>query len=217
MVLTRSAAKKYYDHFGKKQDSQGFYEDVALETLIAHANFEQAAKLFELGCGTGRFAHLLLTEHLSATAVYYGTDLSETMVGLAKERLVPFAARASVTLSDGSLQFPLPDHSVDRVVSNYVLDLLSEQDIEQVFSESRRILTPGGKLCLVSLTRGTTIGSRIVSSLWSTLFRMKASLVGGCRPIRLEEFLADDYWSLEFHDLVSRFGIPSEVVVASPR
>jgi hypothetical protein len=37
MVLTRSQAQRFYDRFGKKQDAQAFYEDAALDDLIAHA------------------------------------------------------------------------------------------------------------------------------------------------------------------------------------
>jgi len=39
MELTSSEARAYYDKFGKKQDTQGFYEDPALDDLIAHAGF----------------------------------------------------------------------------------------------------------------------------------------------------------------------------------
>jgi len=37
VALTHARAKQYYDHFGSKQDSQGFYEDRALDDLVAHA------------------------------------------------------------------------------------------------------------------------------------------------------------------------------------
>ena len=60
MVLTRSQAQTFYDRFGRKQDAQAFYEDGALDDLIDHAAFEQVEKVFELGCGTGRFASRLL-------------------------------------------------------------------------------------------------------------------------------------------------------------
>ena len=56
MGLTRSQAKSFYGRFGKMQDTQAFYEDAALDDLIAHAAFGEAANNFELGCGTGRFA-----------------------------------------------------------------------------------------------------------------------------------------------------------------
>ncbi|MEJ2728573.1 MAG: hypothetical protein P8185_08685 [Deltaproteobacteria bacterium] len=47
MVLTRSQARIFYDRFGKKQDTQAFYEDAALDDLIAHAE-----RVFEFGCSS---------------------------------------------------------------------------------------------------------------------------------------------------------------------
>jgi ubiquinone/menaquinone biosynthesis C-methylase UbiE len=120
MVLTRSQAQRFYDRFGGKQDAQAFYENAALKDLIAHAAFEQAERVFELGCGTGRFALRLLGKHLSPSASYFGIDLSRTMIDLAERRISPYAKRARVVQSDGSMRFPLADHSVDRVVCTYV-------------------------------------------------------------------------------------------------
>jgi ubiquinone/menaquinone biosynthesis C-methylase UbiE len=217
MVLTPSQARTFYDRFGRKQDAQAFYEDAALDDLVAHANFEQADSVFELGCGTGRFAARLLEKHLPRSASYLGTDLSKIMIDIANSRMSPYAERAKVAVSDGSMSFPLPDQSVDRVVSTYVLDLLSEEDTARAVREARRVLTPNGKLCLVSLTEGNTIASRVVSGLWSMLFRLRPSLLGGCRPVRLESCVDSQDWSVEYRNVVVQFGVPSEVLIASPR
>lgn len=216
MVLTPDQAKAFYDRFGSKQDAQSFYEDGALDDLVNHSQFNRAQSVFEIGCGTGRLAFRLLSGYLPSSASYFGIDSSETMTRLATQRLAPFSERARAVLSDGSMHFPLPDHSLDRVVSTYVLDLLSEQDIRHVLAETYRLLRPGGKLCLVSLTDGATLVSRIVSGLWSTAFRLRPSLVGGCRPICLESYLQAQQWSIDYHNVVAQLGIASEVLVATP-
>ena len=217
MILTPSQARTFYDRFGSWQDTQGFYEDTALDALIAHAHFERAQSVFELGCGTGRFASSLLKKHLPRGASYLGIDISNTMINIASERLAPYAGRAKVTHCNGSIVFPFPDRSVDRVVSTYVFDLLSEKAIDQALCEAHRVLTPGGKLCLVSLTEGTTPVSRAVSGIWSMLFRLYAPMVGGCRPVRLESLMDRQQWSVEYRSVVTPFGVPSEVLVAAPR
>jgi ubiquinone/menaquinone biosynthesis C-methylase UbiE len=216
-VLSYSEARSYYDNFGKKQDAQGFYEDPALDDLIVHACFKDAQKVFEFGCGTGKFAARLLAEHLPSSATYLGCDVSPIMIDLAAQRLKVYAERATVVRSDGAVHFPLPDHSVDRVVSSYVLDILSEEDTRLVFTEAHRVLTPGGKLCLASLTRGVTLPSRIVSLLWMAVFGMRASWVGGCRPIHLEPYIDQNRWQLEHRGVVTPFGVPSEVFILSPK
>ena len=217
MLFTRQQAQAFYDRFGSKQDAQAFYEDAALDDLVAHAAFEQATSVFELASGTGRFAQRLLSRHLPATATYLGIDLSSTMIGLATPRIAPYGGRAKVMQSDGAMQFPLPDHSVDRVVCVYLFDILSEGDIRQAIAESHRVLKPGGKLCVASLTEGVTVASRIVSGLWSQAFRLHSALVGGCRPLHLDPFFEPASWSLDRRNVVVKFGVPTEVIVATPK
>lgn len=212
-VLSPSAARHYYDRFGKKQDSQGFYEDPAIDELIAHAGFGDAQSVYEFGCGTGRFAARLLERELPASACYRGCDISPVMIGLAQQRLAPYDGRAKVALSDGPVQFTLADQSVDRVVANYVLDLLSENDIRRFFAEAHRVLTPHGRLCLASLTTGVSLPSRTVSSLWTAVFNLNPAIVGGCRPIDPEGFADPRRWRRLHRGVVTPFGVPSEVLV----
>lgn len=212
-VLSPSAARTYYDRFGKKQDSQGFYEEPAVDELVTHASFQDSRHVFEFGCGTGKFAGRLLEKHLPASASYCGCDISPIMLGLAKTRLEEFGRRAQVVLVDGAVRFPVPGHSVDRVVSNYVLDLLAEADIERFFSESRRVLMPGGKVCIASLTTGVNVASQIVSSVWTWLFRLRPALVGGCRPVNIDAFVNPQEWQVVHRSVVTPFGIPSQVLI----
>jgi ubiquinone/menaquinone biosynthesis C-methylase UbiE len=214
MVLKPSEAKAFYDRFGKKQDTQSFYEDLAIDDLIAHARLGEAERVFEFGCGTGRFANRILARHLPPSASYIGYDLSSTMVGIATQRLAIYGGRAQVVQSDGTVHFPISDHSVDRIISTYVLDLLSETAIEEFFLEAHRVLVVGGRLCFVSLTEGITFLSRVVTSLWTLIFRLRASLVGGCRPIHPDKYLNPNRWVPEYRNVVIAFGVPSEVLVA---
>ena len=217
MTLKPSEVERFYDEFGAKQDTQGFYEDPAIDDLVAHASISEAEAVFEFGCGTGRLAARLLSEELSSEASYVACDLSRTMVLLARERLAAFGERVQVTQSDGAVRFPVSDHSVDRVISTYVLDLLSEEDIGRFFLESSRKLRSGGKVCLVSLTAGPTALSRVVSATWSLIFRLRASWVGGCRPICLAQHVDRTPWELEHRNVVVSFGVPSEVIIARVR
>ncbi len=212
-VLDRASAQAYYDRFGKKQDSQGFYEDPALDDLVAHASFPAARRVFEFGCGTGKFADRLLQKYLPSTASYLGYDVSPVMVELAKHRLAAYGERAQAVLSDGDVAFPVADRSVDRVVSNYVLDLLSEADIERFFAQAHRVMMPGGMVCIASLARGINVRSRIVASLWMSVFRVSPSLVGGCRPIQLDAFVNPQQWQVVHQSVVTPFGVPSQVLI----
>ncbi len=102
----------------------------------------------------------------------------------------------------------------DRFCSNYVFDLLSDEDIARVVTEAHRILRPGGLLCLTSLSPGCSTVSRSLMAIWSLLHRINPRLVGGCRAIELQEFLAQTRWKVLHNESVTPLGIPSEWIVA---
>ncbi len=216
-TLTHDEARRVYDRIGAWQDSQAFYEDRAVGLLLRHGDFESAARVFEFGCGTGRFAEGLLLRRLAPTATYRGVDLSPKMIALAQRRLAPWSARASVRLTDGSPPDDEPAASCDRFVSNYVLDLLSEEDIASLLRAAHRMLEPGGLLCLAGLSFGSGPISRWFGRAWSRLHALRPTLVGGCRPIELQAWVRPPDWELVHHERVSPFGVTSEAIVARPR
>jgi ubiquinone/menaquinone biosynthesis C-methylase UbiE len=213
-TLTHEEARRVYDRIGSKQDTQAFYEDVATRELVRQGDFASANAVFEFGCGTGRFALGLLESELPSTATYRAVDSSPTMVELSKERLARFGDRVEVVLTEGLPPGEEPASSFDRFVSTYVLDLLSESDIEAVVAEAHRMLRPGGLLCLASLSPGHGIVSRLVIGVFSFVHRRSPGLVGGCRPIEILPFLPGEQWKVRHHAAFSPFGIPSEIVVA---
>jgi ubiquinone/menaquinone biosynthesis C-methylase UbiE len=214
-MLTHQQATSFYNHLGAKQDWQAFYEAPATRDLIAQASFETAQAVFEFGCGTGAFAEQVLTHHLPPQAVYLAVDSSATMVRLARSRLARFGDRITIRQTDGSLRFPEVPGSFDRFVSNYVLDLLSASDIAQLLSEAQRLLAVEGRLCLVSLTRGTTPLARLVTRSWTRIHRLQPRLVGGCRPLELRDCLPPASFQIDYARVITCYGVPSEVVVAS--
>jgi ubiquinone/menaquinone biosynthesis C-methylase UbiE len=213
--LTAEQARRVYDRIGRVQDLQAVYEHRAITDLLAHADFEHANAVFELGYGTGSFAARLLARDLPAGSVYLGTDISPKMQKLARRRLGGQLARAEVHLSDGSLHLPFEDAAFDRFVAAYVLDLFSDDDIALTLREARRLLVPDGLLCLVSLTFGATPAARSVTRLWRAIWSLRPELVGGCRPIRLANHLDTALWTIRHHAVVTTIGISSEVLVAA--
>jgi len=175
--LTTESAKHFYNTFGAKQDKQAFYEDNALNQLIERGHFKTAASVFEFGCGTGRFAEILFRKHFPPGVLYTGSDISTTMLQLSKRRLESFSAQVTLT---SPLDTPLesyPANTFDRFVTNYVLDLLSEKDIQKTLVEAHRILSANGLLCLTTITHGDGLFTRMVSFGWNILFRLNPDIV----------------------------------------
>jgi ubiquinone/menaquinone biosynthesis C-methylase UbiE len=208
-------AKRFYDRFGLWQDTQ-FYERAALGHLVAHSDFQHASAVFELGCGTGKFAECLLKTNLPDNASYTGVDISTTMIRIASERLANWRGRATLQQADGTARLPYVDGVFDRFIAAYVLDLLSYSAIDHVLSEAHRLLSPNGKLCVVSLTEGVAPVSRIFTSIWKRIHTFNPHWVGGCRPLRVSTILDRAAWKIELAEAVCSWGICSEIVIASP-
>lgn len=214
-TLSNLEAKKFYDRLGKKQDDQAYYEDPATNKIIEKAELEKANRVFEFGCGTGRFAQKILQDHLSSSANYHGVDLSSTMIQLSTSRLQEFTSRAKVEQTDGSPKINAPDSHFDRFISNYVLDLLSQKDVYTLMSEAHRVLAKDGKICLASLSCGTTWFSKTVISILSLVHKLNPSWIGGCRAINILDYLPKDKWSIQYVTSVTPVGVSSQVVIAN--
>jgi len=213
-TLTHAEARRVYDRIGAAQDTQAFYEDRATRVLLRHGAFESAERVLEFGCGTGRFAFRLLSQHLPGTAHYRALDSSPRMVELARARLARFGARVEVVLTDGAPPASDPSASRDRFVSTYVLDLLAEDDVAAVLREAHRILAPGGLLCLAGLSTGARAIPRLVARAWTRVHALRPAWVGGCRPLELLPRLRPEAWRIRQHAALAPFGVPSEALVA---
>lgn len=212
--ITPAEAARFYDRLGKALDTQRFYEDPAADEMIAHGDFGQAASVVDFGCGTGRLLERLLEDHLPRTATALGVDVSARMVEISAQRLARFGERVRVAQNSGEMVLPLGEGAADRVIATYVLDLLSEEDAKAFIGEAHRVMAPGGLLCLVSLTEGQGPVSRTVCSVWNFIHRLDPAWTGGCRPIRLLPLLGFG-WSVRYRNVIVRWGVPSEIVVAA--
>lgn len=214
--LSRSQGACFYDVLGARLDTRAFYEAAALRDLVAHLELKTCRSVVEFDCGTGRLAAELLDAHLSPEATYLGLDLSATMVGLANRRLRRFDGRVEVLQTNGTPRIDVPDRTFDRFVSNYVFDLLPDDEISAMLEEARRVLKPDGLLGLASLTNGPTPISGLVSAAWRGLHHLSPWLVGGCRPIAIHAFVSNSGWRIGYENIIVGFGVPSKIVVARP-
>jgi hypothetical protein len=139
------------------------------------------------------------------------------MVGLAKARLAPFGNRCEIRLSDGDFDFTRYPTPFDRIVTTYVLDLLSPLEIKACLAAAHAVLAEGGLLCHAGLTFGTGPVSRATSSVWTWIHGMRPLLVGGCRPLALADHVPASHWHVIHREVVVRATIASEIVIVQTR
>jgi demethylmenaquinone methyltransferase/2-methoxy-6-polyprenyl-1,4-benzoquinol methylase len=122
------------------------------------------------------------------TGKVYGIDISSKMLNRARRSIrdCDLSEKTDLVLGDASEE-PFLESSFDVIFSSYVLDLIDTPTIPRILSEFKRLLKPGGRVILVSLTKGSKWFDNM--KLYEWIYARSPSLLGGCRPITLARYL----------------------------
>ncbi len=131
--------------------------------------------VLDLGSGGG-IDVLLSARRVGATGKAYGLDMTDEMLALARENQRQ-AGATNVEFLKGEMEdIPLPDNSIDVVISNCVINLSADKD--RVLREAFRVLKPGGRFAVSDV---------VVRGSVPDALRQSMQLWVGCMAGALEE------------------------------
>jgi arsenite methyltransferase len=111
----------------------------------AVADLHEGETVLDLGSGAGADV-LISARRVGATGKAIGLDMTDEMLELARANAANAGARNVEFLKGYIEELPLPDASVDVVISNCVINLSADKP--QVIREAARVLRPGGRFAV---------------------------------------------------------------------
>src|SRR5512138_1963789 len=152
---SKDAARASYNRLSRWYDlvaggTEQKYRDWGLQKLAARPG----EKVLEIGFGTGHCL-VALARAVGPQGHVTGLDLSDGMLSIARQRLQGegLSERVDLHLGDAAhLEF-LEAGSLDAVFMSFTLELFDNPEIPLVLKECQRVLRPGGRLAVVSMTK----------------------------------------------------------------
>lgn len=203
----RQAVLRAYNLFA---DFYGFwsalFEERALTHGLALAGALAGERVLEVAVGPGTIL-LRLSQQVGESGLAVGVDLASRMLRAARRR-----SPGVILAQADARSLPFGVGAFDLVWSSYFLDLVPTEELTPLLREFRRVLRPGGRLLLVSLSqKGET------PTWWERIYRITPSwlvayLFGGCRPIQAAPLIEQAGFGQIQREVVSQ-GLDSEVVL----
>jgi ubiquinone/menaquinone biosynthesis C-methylase UbiE len=207
--LSKEDVRRIYARVSGIYDFWSFLtESKAVGQAVQMANIKNGETILEVAVGTGYLFERIVSKNQAGRND--GIDLSPEMLEKAKKRLDPKRFHNySLKVAD-AYSLPYPDLTFNLIMNSYMFDLLPEEDFPRVLNEFQRVLKPGGRMVITSMTHGRKWYSRF----WDWLLHKAPGILEGCRPISLEDDINRSGFINIHAEYVSQFTFPSLIVYA---
>lgn len=207
---TKAQAKASYDRLSAIYDLFAFFEQGARNLGLKRLDIQPGETVLEIGSGTG---HCLITiaEIVGEGGRVNGLDLSSGMLRVSQRWLGKAGFRRRVALTCGdACQLPYPEDQFDAIFMSFTLELFDTPEIPRVLAEIQRILKPGGRIGVISMSKEDGHSWLLRFYEW---FHLKFPRYADCRPIYVEQSIREAGFEIRHKERIILWDLPGEIVV----
>lgn len=204
--------KAFYDRISKVYDliadsSEHKARERGAELLAA----KPGESILVVGFGTGH-AVAAFSRAVAPSGKVCGVDISEGMLDVARERVTKEGVPGVVELSVGDArQLAFADQTFDAAFMSFTLELFDDNDIPRVLEQIRRVLRPGGRLAVVSMSMEPH--ETLMTDIYVWMHRHFPHFVD-CRPVPLGQHLEQAKFRVERVEKRAIWGLPVAIALA---
>lgn len=193
--------------------AEGVFERGLRDRSLKLLSVKAGEVVLEIGFGTG-YSLKEIASAVGEKGKAYGIDITPEMLKITGKRLNRAGLMERVALYEGDARkMPYEDNKFDAIYMASTLELFDTPDIPRILKEIKRVLKPGGRLGIASLTREGDEGSLFIR-IYEWLHRRSPKYIS-CRPIYLARSLKNAGFKIIKTDRFSIFKVaPYELVLA---
>jgi ubiquinone/menaquinone biosynthesis C-methylase UbiE len=206
----KEEAQRYYDRLSKIYDWLTASERALIEKGVVTLAPARGETILEIGCGTGT-GLAPIAAGLDETGKLIGLDLAFKMLLEAQEKTRSSQPNITLLQGDGTM-LPLRDDNFDAVYCAYTLELFQKAERFALLNEIQRVLSPQGRLVVLSLSRAPHNLAVRLYELGHRLFPVALD----CRPIPLGDILQQAGFAIQQAIKVMNWGLPVDIILAHP-
>lgn len=180
-------------------------ESHAAEKVLEFSDLKDNEEVIEVACGTGLVFKEIVKINPNGRNV--GIDLSIHMLSKAKQLMIDEKLQNYELQQGDVLNLEFDDSSFDKLVNNFMIDLMPENTFDVIISEFHRILKPNG----VAVISVFSFGQKRVNKIWVWIAKYLPKLLTGCRPVEIRNSLIRNGFVIEKEIEISQNTFPSKV------
>ena len=211
--------RSFYDRISRSYDLiADAGEHKAREAGEVALGVSNGERVLEVGCGTGR-SLVHFSNQAGEQGSVIGVDVSTGMLSVAQKRVSSEATAAPIDFVEADARQLDPavfqNDSFDAAFASFTLELFPLEDIATVLAEVKRVLKPGGRLGIVSMSVVKEPNHpSLLERAYIWMHQHFPHLVD-CQPIDVHAYLKTAGFKIQSSEEIEIWTMPVSVVVAT--